>query len=243
MTVLVLGASGATGRRVVEQLLGRGPSVRAMVRSPELFLNSIGEHERLSVIHASILELSDEALVQHLCSCTAVISCLGHTLSFKGVYGQPRWLVTDATRRVCALIKGLQRTEPVKFILMNSTGCRNPDLGEKVSFVETCVVGLIRQLVPPHADNERAVEHLRQVIGSEDSSVACGVEWVAVRPDSLIDEQQVSEYRVCPSPTRSAIFNSGKSSRINVAHFMVELVTDEVLWRAWKGKTPVIYNV
>lgn len=247
MTVLVLGASGATGRRVVELLLARGLSVRAIVRSPERFLDSVGVHESLSVVHASILDLADDVLAQHLLDCSAVVSCLGHNLSFKGVYGEPRRLVTEATRRVCSLIKVLQFNEPVKFILMNSTGCRNPDLGERISFAETCVVGLIRYLVPPHADNESAIEYLREVVGGEDSCVAHGggqgVEWVAVRPDSLVDESLVSDYRVCPSPTRSAIFNAGKSSRINVAHFMAELVTDDALWRTWRGKTPVIYNV
>lgn len=247
MTVLVLGASGATGRHVVTQLLARGLSVRAIVRSPDRFLDSLGAHESLSVVHASILDLADVELAQHLLDCSAVISCLGHNLSFKGIYGEPRMLVTEATRRVCSLIKSLQFNGPVKFILMNSTGCRNPDLGERRSFAETCVVGLIRYLVPPHADNERAVEYLRQAIGGEDSCVergaGSGIEWVAVRPDSLVDESRVSAYSVCPSPTRSAIFNAGKSSRINVAHLMAELVTDEALWRVWRGKTPVIYNV
>jgi hypothetical protein len=69
------------------------------------------------------------------------------------------------------------------------------------------------------------------------------VEWVAVRPDSLIDDDVVSKYEIHPSPTRSAIFNSGKTSRINVGHFMAELMTDDAVWSAWKGKTPVIYNV
>lgn len=37
MTILVVGASGATGRLVVEQLLNRGQKVKAMLRSPEKF--------------------------------------------------------------------------------------------------------------------------------------------------------------------------------------------------------------
>jgi hypothetical protein len=63
-----------------------------------------------------------------------------------------------------------------------------------------------------------------------------------VRPDTLINEDQVTGYEVHPSPTRSAIFNAGTSSRINVAHFMADLITNSDTWSQWKGKMPVIYN-
>ena len=239
MTVLVVGGSGATGRLLVRQLLDRGLSVRAIVRSPERFIEAMGAHERLSVVHAAILDLSDAELVLHVDKCEAVASCLGHTLSFKGIYGKPRRLVTNATRRLCEAIKSNEPKNPVKFVLMNSTGCRNHDLAESVSLAERCVVGLIRLLVPPHSDNEHAVEYLLSQIGSDDANV----EWVAVRPDSLIDDDTVSKYEIHPSTTRSAIFDSGKTSRVNVGHFMADLMTDDALWNAWKGKTPVIYNI
>jgi hypothetical protein len=68
------------------------------------------------------------------------------------------------------------------------------------------------------------------------------IEWVVVRPDTLINEDRATEYVVVPSPTRSAISNSGKTSRVNVAHFMADLVTDDQIWRTWRGQMPVIYN-
>jgi hypothetical protein len=40
----------------------------------------------------------------------------------------------------------------------------------------------------------------------------------------------------------SALFDPGKSSRINVGHFMAGLMTDDALWHKWKGQMPVIYN-
>lgn len=63
-----------------------------------------------------------------------------------------------------------------------------------------------------------------------------------VRPDTLLDESEGSEYAVYASPIRSAVFNAGKSSRINLGHFMADLMTDDVLWHKWKGQMPVIYN-
>jgi hypothetical protein len=41
---------------------------------------------------------------------------------------------------------------------------------------------------------------------------------------------------------RSALFDPGVTSRINVAHFMADLITDEDEWKKWKGQMPVIYN-
>lgn len=60
--------------------------------------------------------------------------------------------------------------------------------------------------------------------------------------DSLINEDKVTEYKVYPSPIRSAIFNAGTTSRINVGHFMGKLITENEIWNRWKGQMPVIYN-
>ena len=58
----------------------------------------------------------------------------------------------------------------------------------------------------------------------------------------MLDEEDVTEYEIHPSPIRSAIFDAGQTSRINVAHFMADLITNERQWADWKGKMPVIYN-
>ena len=238
MTTLVVGASGATGRLLVAQLLDRGQNVRVIVRTLNSLPEAVKDHENLTVIQASVLDLSDAELVQHVKGCDAVASCLGHNMTFKGIYGQPRRLVTDATRRLCNAIKANKPEATVKFVLMNTTGNRNRDLSEPVSFGQMCAIGLIRLLLPPHVDNEKAADYLRTEIAQNDSVI----EWAAVRPDGLIDEGEVTEYEIHPSPTRSAIFDAGTTSRINVGHFMAELITDQDTWAKWKGQMPVIYN-
>ena len=238
MTILVVGASGATGRLLVEQLLKRGQSVKAIVRSPDGLPEAIGNHEGLSVIVASVLDLSDEEMAQRVKGCDAVASCLGHNMSLKGLYGHPRRLVTDATRRLCNAIKKNKPEKPTRFVLMNAAGNRNRDLHERISFGQQCVIGLLRLLVPPHVDNEKAADYLRTEIGQNDGAI----EWAAVRPDNLTNEDEVTEYEVHPSPIRSAIFDAGLTSRINVGHFMADLITDDDTWNSWKGQMPVLYN-
>ena len=238
MTTLVVGASGATGRLLVEQLLDRGQHVKIMVRSTDNLPDAVTKHKNLSIIQASVLDLSDGEMAQQVSGCDAVASCLGHNLNFKGMYGKPRRLVTDATRRLCDAIRANKAAKPVKFVLMNTTGNRNRDLSEPISFGQKCVIGLLRLLLPPHVDNEKAADYLRTIVGQNDGAV----EWAAVRPDSLIDENEVSEYELHASPIRSAIFDAGSTSRINVGHFMAELITDDQTWNTWKGQMPVIYN-
>jgi nucleoside-diphosphate-sugar epimerase len=238
MTILVVGASGATGRLLMEDLLNGGQRVRAVVRSPEKVPKTLRNHHLLSIVHASILDLSDDEMTQHVSGCTSLALCLGHNMSFKGIYGSPRRLVADATRRLCEAVRATRPHHPVRFVLMNTAGNRNRDLGEPISFGQRCAVGLIRLLLPPHMDNEKAADYLRANVSQNDSAI----EWVVVRPDTLVNENSVTEYEVHPSPTRSAIFNAGKTSRINVARFMADLITSDDTWRKWQGQMPVIYN-
>jgi len=237
MKILVVGASGATGKRLVEELINRGHNVKVIVRSPENLPDSIKNNERLSVITASVLELTDEEMVGGVGGCHAVVSCLGHNMTFKGLFGKPRRLVTDATRRLCNAIKANNSEESTKYVLMNTVANSNRDLNERISFAQRCVIALLRIFLPPHPDNEGAAEYLRTVIGQEDNAI----EWTAVRPSALIDEDNTSEIEVYPSPIRS-ILNGGKISRINVGYFMADLITDDKTWNKWKGQMPVIYN-
>jgi hypothetical protein len=121
---------------------------------------------------------------------------------------------------------------------MNTAGNSNRDLHEPISFGQRCVIGLLRMLLPPHVDNEKAADYLRTHVVQNNG----GIEWAAVRPDNLINEDGVTAYAVHPSPTRSAIFDAGITSRINVGHFMADLITDDDTWNRWKGQMPVIYN-
>jgi NAD(P)-dependent dehydrogenase (short-subunit alcohol dehydrogenase family) len=238
MTILVVGASGATGRLLVKQLLDSGHEVKIIVRSTENLPDFMKNNENLSVKVATISELSDAEIEHFVSTCDAVASCLGHNMNWKGIYGKPRRLVTDATRRLCHAIKANNSEKPIKFVLMNTTGNRNRNVQEPISLGQKCVIGLLRLLLPPHVDNEQAADYLRTQIGQNSKTI----EWTAVRPDSLIDHENVSQYEIHPSPIRSAIFNAGQTSRINVGHFMTDLITDETTWAKWKGQMPVIYN-
>lgn len=238
MTTLVVGASGATGRLLVEQLLAQGEKVKIIVRSIGGLPDTLKQNDQLMITESSLLDMADAELLKQVQGCSAVVSCLGHNLTLKGMFGHPRRLVTDAVQRLGRAIEKTAPDAPVKFILMNTSGNQNKQAGEKVSAAQSILVGLIRFLLPPHADNELSAEYLQLNVGANQKMI----EWVAVRPDSLIDQASVTEYNAYASPIRSAIFDAGKTSRINVAHFMSELIVHDATWSKWKGQMPVIYN-
>ena len=70
-------------------------------------------------------------LIQIVSGCDAVVSCLGHNLSVKGMFFPPRRLVTDAVKRLTQAIESTNKAEsnnkPTKFLLMGSDGVANPN--------------------------------------------------------------------------------------------------------------------
>jgi len=242
MKVLVLGATGATGRLVVQSLLQQQHQVVALVRDPEtLSALNIEFGVQLTQIKGTALSLSDTQLSALIADVDGVVTCLGHNLTLKGVYGAPRMLVRDSIKRVVNLTSAVRST-PLKMVLMNSSGVRNNDQYEPISIMQHLVMGLIRALLPPHRDNEQAADYLRTLNASDSNAMNTKVQWAIVRPDALIDQDDASEYCLYPSPIRSAIFDSGKVSRINVASVMSRLLIDVELWEKWKGKMPLVYN-
>lgn len=235
---LVLGASGATGQLLVQMLIQKGVDVITIVRHANSLINMDSSHPALQIVEAAISEIPESDLTQHLAECEVVLSCLGHNLTFKGMFCHPRQLITDAIKKVVKSIESINTNRKFKIILMNTTGNSNRDIPEKPPYSQRLVISLLRLLLPPHVDNEKAADFLRIHVGKNHDNI----EWVAVRPDGLINDDQVSQYGIHISPVRNAIFDAGKTSRINVADFMSDLATKSELWNEWKGKMPVIYN-
>lgn len=237
MKVLLLGGTGRTGGRVLQQLLGRGVGVRAVVRSAERLPAGVADDPRLTVVVADLLAMSDEDVRGQVEGCDAVISCLGHVISARGVFGQPRDLVARSVERVCRATRDLRPARPVRLILMSSVSVnRAGGLDTRRGRFERAVVWTLRGLIPPAHDNQRAADFLHDVIEAADPYA----QWVAVRPDTL-REGDITDYALHEGLVDS-LFRPGETNRANVAHFMCDLATDPEVWAAWRGRLPVIVN-
>ena len=98
MKVLVLGATGQTGYNVVKQLVENSIQVKAIVRNVDKF-KDIQSNENLKIFTESILDIEDKKFKEILTDVDVVISCLGHNISLKGIFGKPHYLVTEAIKK------------------------------------------------------------------------------------------------------------------------------------------------
>ena len=237
-TVLLAGGTGRTGSRVLQQLLDRGVFVRAIVRTPEKLPPEIVGHPHLTLIQTALLSLDEAELQQHVRGCDAAISCLGHVLSLKGIFGHPRDLVARATMRLCGAVQALQPPAPVKYILMTSVSVNRPDRQDaRRNTFERAFLRAMCSVLPPAMDNQRAADFLLEKVPPTNPFL----QWVVVRPDSLL-EGGITDYALSDGLVDS-VFSPGSTNMANIAHFMCDLVTNENTWNAWRGKLPVIVNV
>ena len=236
-TVLLLGATGRTGGRALTQLLDAGAKVRVIVRSAARLAAGIAAHPNLTVLEADLLSLTDDDLQRQVRGCDAVLSCLGHVITLKGVFGPPRDLVTRATARLCRAIQAARPAAHIRFVLMSSVSVNRPrGLDTHRKAFEKAFLWTLCRLVPPAQDNQSAADFLIREIGVADP----WVQWAAVRPDTLLDGD-VTEYALHEGIV-SDLFKPASTNMANVAHFMCALATDATLFDAWKGKLPVIIN-
>ncbi|KAL7482809.1 hypothetical protein ACHAW6_008474 [Cyclotella cf. meneghiniana] len=250
-TTLVVGATGATGKHVVLQLLQQSQNVHAIVRSKQRLYDLLDEidpdssikfEKQLKVSEASVLDLSDDELKKATKDIDAVVSCLGHNLTVKGLWGKPRKLVTDATRRLIEAIEANQaerdgNCNKTKFILMGTEGVPNPAGGDDPrTRLESSVIFALRYLIPPHSDNETAAQYIHTKMGNP------RLEWTVIRPTDLIDGA-ASKYGLFPKPQGSLFGGEDKATRANVAKSMVDMILTEKLWEEWKYKMPYIQDI
>ncbi|MFF4117639.1 NAD(P)-dependent oxidoreductase [Streptomyces sp. NPDC001714] len=123
MKLLVLGATGATGRIVVDQALAAGHTVRALVRSPQKLETRTG----LEVVAGQATDAGD--VTQAMSGVAAVISALGATGGS---------VITDATR---AVISGAATTGVTRFVELSSFAVLQERLSGPAKLMSNTVMG------------------------------------------------------------------------------------------------------
>lgn len=236
--VLLLGGTGRTGGEVLTQLLERGIPVTALVRSPDRLPATVRDHPRLQVVTAELATMPAATLAAHLRGCDTVVSCLGHNVNLKGVFGAPRDLVEQTVRKVHEAARiAPTPAGAVRLVLMSSVSVNRPDRADsRRGAGERGALRVLRALVPPARDNQRAADFLVG-LGAENPTLG----WVVVRPDTL-RAGDLREYEVTTELVAS-LLRPASTRMAQVGHFMCALVTDDQVWRRWAGGMPVITDV
>ena len=192
--VLVLGATGGTGREIVRQLNKSGHISVALVRS----------REKAADMDAVLIEgdaRDPKALDRALAGCDAVISALGTPPSpFKAVT-----LLSAATQ---LLVAAMQRAGVKRLVCITGIGAGDSRGHGGFAFDNIIMPLLLRKV---YADKNRQ----EAIIG------ASGLDWVVVRPAILNDKPRRG--KIC-ALTELSQFHGGTISRSDVADFVAAQV-------------------
>jgi putative NADH-flavin reductase len=187
MRILVVGAAGRTGRQIVEQALGHGHTVRAMVRSTELDL----AHDRLEVVAGEVLDFDTvDAAVEGVDAVAFAVGSGG---------GRDIRVYSEG---IANILHAMATHEVLSLVAVSAAGAfdrKAPELGMGFRAMIATV------LKPVYDDMERMEQRI----------AASGVSWTIVRPVGLTEDPATGHYRL--SLDGSLLPKASRVARADVA--------------------------
>jgi len=210
--ILVIGATGPTGRLIVSQAIARGYHVSALVRSPQKAKDLTGA--KLIIGDAR----DEDTLRAAVSGQDAVISALGTPAS-------PVRKVTLLSAATLALVKAMKAEHVTRLICITGIGAGD-SRGHGGFLFDKLIFPLLLRNV--YADKDRQEMLVRD----------SGLDWVLVRPAVLNNDLSRNDIR---ATTDLTTFHGGTISRQDVANFVLDQVqSDTWLHRspliAWPSK-------
>jgi uncharacterized protein YbjT (DUF2867 family) len=203
MKILILGATGRTGKHLVREALDRGHSVQALARYPEKLKTT---HERLSVIRGTPLSRDD--LMEAMKDCEAVLSALN--ISRKSDF--PWSKITTPTDFLSKSIQNVTVLAPLvnieRIIIMSAAGA-----GDSAQYLP----GWFRWIIHHSNIGITYKDHDRQ----ENILMDSNLRWTIVRPVGLTNSEKDKPVRVTVPGVEKPGFTI---SRKNVARFMIDIL-------------------
>ncbi|ELT89150.1 hypothetical protein CAPTEDRAFT_221779 [Capitella teleta] len=215
MHVVIIGATGATGRQAVQQSLARKWLVTAIVRNPDSFKDIVDEN--LKVIVGDVYDTA--SLRGAFQGCDAVLSCLGH----RG-FTLPWGTVDVYSKPVRSMVQAIRETEGLnRLIFMTSSGIR-PSPNNSFVF-EWVIKPMIRATV---ADMVRAEDYL----ASEECQ---DIDFTVVKPKGLTNGP-ITDTKLTVEEKEYAVGQT-MISRADVARFMLDCVTSDTWFKKFVSIT------
>lgn len=197
--VLIIGATGGTGRELVRQALEQGHQVTAFVRKPK----KLGiEHSNLQVAQGNVRDYASlEAAMQGQ---SAVLCALGHKRFF-----YPSRILSKGTDNI---LRAMQACNVPRLVCESSMG-----VGNSAGRLGLLGTFLLVPLLLPFIYWDK----VRQEKRIEESDV----DWVIVRPAVLTNGSASGSYRHGTNVGNFIL--SRRISRADVADFMLKQLTDD----------------
>ena len=202
MNVAIFGATGMTGRFVVNEALARGHNVTALVRTPaKLDI----DHENLNIVKGDVLDPA--AVEKTIIGQDAVLAVLGAGM-------KPTTLRTDGNRTI---VEAMQRQGVRRLVSMSVFGLGDTAKNLPLYWKLFVKAGVLRFAYRDHAGQEAVV-------------AASDLDWTLTRPVSLRDVEPTGRYLDGPAAAMEKI--TLKIGLADFARFTLDqLETDKYLQR------------
>jgi len=205
--ILIIGATGGTGRQLVAQALERGGAVTAFVRDPSRFQV---EHPQLTVVQGDVRDYAsvESAMRGH----DAVLCALGHKRFF-----YPTRILSEGTRNI---LKAMDAHGVTRLVCETALG-----IGDGAGRFGLLYTLFVIPVVLPFYFWDKARQE--QVIA------ASKIDYVIVRPALLTNGKKRGSYH--HGPRVGSFLLTARISRADVAHFMLHQLTSDRYLRAAPG--------
>jgi hypothetical protein len=197
--ILIVGATGGTGRQLVQQALEFGHDVTALVRNP----SKLGvEHPNLRAVEGNVLDYgSVESAVRGQ---SAVICALGHKR-----WCYPNKILSEGTSN---LLRAMKKCNVPRLICETSLG-----VGNSVGRLGLPYTFFVVPLLLPF--------YFWDKVRQEEAIAASDVDWVIVRPGLLKNNPARGTYR--RGQNLGNFLWPVSVSRADIADFMLQQLTDD----------------
>ncbi len=202
MKLVIFGATGGTGRHVVDQALEQGHRVTAFVRTPtKLDI----QHPHLKVSQGDVMDLS--SVTQAVQGQDAVVCILGAGQQLKSK------IRSEGTRQI---LRAMEQTGVRRFICQTTLGAGD-SWGSLNFFWKYIMFGFILRNV--FADHELQESYVQQ----------SDLDWTIVRPGALVEGDRTGQYRHgFPGTDKTSKL---KITRGDVADFILKQLSDDAYLR------------
>lgn len=199
LRVLVIGATGGTGRQLVQQALDQGHQVTAFVRDPSKLQI---KHANLRIVKGNVLDFA--SVEEAMRGQSAVLCALGHKRFF-----YPNKIQSNGMRNI---LRAMKTCDVPRLICETALG-----IGNSVGRLGLPHTFFILPLILPF--------YMWDKLRQEGLIIASDRDWVIVRPGVLTNGDARGIYRY-GSKVGSYLWPV-KISRADVADFMLKQLTDD----------------
>ena len=199
MKLLILGATGDTGKELVTQALEQGHIVTAFARNPT---DVTKKHDSLSVIQGNILDYT--SIQRAVKGQDAIISALGIRILKKNT------IISDGTKNI---INAMGKYGVKRFVCLSSIGVGNSIQQKKgLGFLYNYIM-IPFVLKNMFADKEVQEHYIQK----------SNLDWTIIRPAILTNGKRTSKARYYNHDDTNI---KAKISRADVADFMLKQLSD-----------------